>query len=281
MAFAEVEKFLDTPVKRFSSGMYMRLAFAVAAHLEPEILIVDEVLAVGDAQFQQKCLKKMEGISQGAGRTVIFVSHNMAAVRSLCSRGIVLDRGGIIYDGVVDGAVQSYLKSWNATLSSSEFASLPRTGNGQARFTYFKVADEDGGPLAMAASGQTIKLVFGYENRSGKVLNRVNVGFGIHGLYGERLSVFYSSHENCLFTLPPGAGEIVCVVRRLPMNPGRYTIYPRIEVGEHEADFPQMAVGVVEVSAGDYYGTGRVVTDKGECPFLLDASWNPSVSVPN
>src|SRR5438128_5863404 len=99
VAFAEVEKFLDTPVKRYSSGMYMRLAFAVAAHLEPEILVVDEVLAVGDAAFQSKCLGKMKDVAKGLGRTVLFVSHNMPAVRSLCQRAIVLRKGRLTFEG--------------------------------------------------------------------------------------------------------------------------------------------------------------------------------------
>jgi lipopolysaccharide transport system ATP-binding protein len=107
VAFAEVEKFLDTPVKRYSSGMYVRLAFAVAAHLEPEILIVDEVLAVGDAEFQKKCLGKMQDVA-GHGRTVLFVSHNMAAVQSLCSRGIVLAGGGKVFDGGAHESIQAY-----------------------------------------------------------------------------------------------------------------------------------------------------------------------------
>lgn len=107
VAFAEVEKFLDTPVKRYSSGMYVRLAFAVAAHLEPEILIVDEVLAVGDAQFQKKCLGKIQDVGQ-EGRTVLFVSHNMAAIKALCSKGIVLNKGQAIFDGEIGSAVHHY-----------------------------------------------------------------------------------------------------------------------------------------------------------------------------
>jgi lipopolysaccharide transport system ATP-binding protein len=111
VAFAEVEKFLDTPVKRYSSGMYVRLAFAVAAHLEPELLVVDEVLAVGDASFQRKCLGKMEDVSRKEGRTVLFVSHNMQAVHTLCTRGIVLESGRTIHVGNVDECVQRYLES--------------------------------------------------------------------------------------------------------------------------------------------------------------------------
>ncbi len=130
VAFAEIEKFLDTPVKRYSSGMYVRLAFAVAAHLEPEILIVDEVLAVGDAQFQAKCLGKMQDVAKGGGRTVLFVSHNMAAVQSLCQRAIQLQAGKLIADGPSHPVVQSYLSSGGhqtAVREFSDFNSAPGT----------------------------------------------------------------------------------------------------------------------------------------------------------
>jgi lipopolysaccharide transport system ATP-binding protein len=112
VAFSEVEKFIDTPVKRYSSGMKVRLAFAVAAHLEPEILLVDEVLAVGDGAFQKKCLGKMQDVAS-AGRTVLFVSHNMAAINNLCSAGIVIDTGGITFQGQASEAVQFYLGRLN------------------------------------------------------------------------------------------------------------------------------------------------------------------------
>ncbi|MCP5041522.1 MAG: ATP-binding cassette domain-containing protein [bacterium] len=121
VAFAEVEKFLDTPVKRYSSGMYVRLAFSVAAHLEPEILIVDEVLAVGDAGFQKKCLGKM-GEAHAEGRTVLFVSHNMQAVKQLCNRGVVLDGGRVTFDGTAGDAVSAYLERSDASMSSAHIA---------------------------------------------------------------------------------------------------------------------------------------------------------------
>lgn len=111
--FSGCERYIDTPVKRYSSGMYVRLAFAVAAFLEPEILIVDEVLAVGDAEFQKKAIGKMQDISKGEGRTVLFVSHNMAAVKSLCSRGIVLEHGKVVFDGKIDDCIQQYLEDGN------------------------------------------------------------------------------------------------------------------------------------------------------------------------
>ena len=122
VAFAEVEKFLDTPVKRYSSGMYVRLAFAVAAHLEPEILIVDEVLAVGDADFQKKCIGKMNNVATVDGRTVVFVSHNMAVVQHLCQRAILLKGGKIAYDGVPDAAISQHLSDAGISQATLELA---------------------------------------------------------------------------------------------------------------------------------------------------------------
>ena len=119
--FSGVERYIDTPVKRYSSGMYVRLAFAVAAHLESEILIVDEVLAVGDAEFQKKCLGKMNAVSKGEGRTVLFVSHNMAAVKSLCTKGIVLENGLIRYVGNAESCVTNYLSGSSESLNHKKF----------------------------------------------------------------------------------------------------------------------------------------------------------------
>ncbi|WP_143885576.1 ABC transporter ATP-binding protein [Chryseobacterium binzhouense] len=113
--FSGVERYIDTPVKRYSSGMYVRLAFAVAAHLESEILIVDEVLAVGDAEFQKKCLGKMGDVTKGEGRTILFVSHNLAAVNTLCNKGMVLEQGKLIYNGMIKGAMDSYVSSGNSS----------------------------------------------------------------------------------------------------------------------------------------------------------------------
>lgn len=131
--FSGVETFIDTPVKRYSSGMQVRLAFAVAAHLEPEILIIDEVLAVGDAEFQCKCLGKMQDVA-GHGRTVLFVSHNLAAVRSLCSRGVLIESGAIVIDGKVDAALECYGRSGQSSAASIR-ERTDRRGNGAARLT--------------------------------------------------------------------------------------------------------------------------------------------------
>jgi lipopolysaccharide transport system ATP-binding protein len=140
VAFAEVEKFLDTPVKRYSSGMYVRLAFAVAAHLEPDILIVDEVLAVGDAQFQKKCLGKIRAVSRDEGRTVLFVSHNMGVIANLCSRAVYLDNGSVRAEGAVDGILASYIQSGSVLRGEVFWEKNDRSaGNSRVRLNHARI----------------------------------------------------------------------------------------------------------------------------------------------
>ncbi|MDH5222268.1 MAG: polysaccharide ABC transporter ATP-binding protein [Betaproteobacteria bacterium] len=162
VAFAEIERFLDTPVKRYSSGMYVRLAFAVAAHLEPDILVVDEVLAVGDAEFQRKCLGKMKDIGR-QGRTVLFVSHNMQAIRQLCSRCIVLDAGTIASDDTVDAAIASYLQQGPHADSSAEFTEyLSRLPPDPAlRFERVSIR-QDGEERQNVVNGKDLELLIDY-----------------------------------------------------------------------------------------------------------------------
>jgi lipopolysaccharide transport system ATP-binding protein len=160
--FAEVERFLDTPVKRYSSGMYMRLAFAVASHLEPEILIVDEVLAVGDASFQQKCLGRMNEVSK-QGRTVLFVSHQMSAVKSLCSRAILIEGGKVAQDGGVDDVVASYLRVGSETSHSGvipENASRQRDVPDEALFRSVRLTDQSGRDVSQLYFGQPFRVGF-------------------------------------------------------------------------------------------------------------------------
>lgn len=162
VGFAEVDEFLDTPVKLYSSGMYTRLAFAVAAHLEPEILIVDEVLAVGDAAFQQKCLGKMEQVSR-SGRTVLFVSHNMAAVKALCTRALLLRRGRIVLDGDVDEVVNDYLSAGTDMATTGlipEDAPRHSDAADEARFRSVRVTDLTGQPRSQLYFGQPFRVAF-------------------------------------------------------------------------------------------------------------------------
>ena len=160
VAFAEIEKFLDTPVKRYSSGMYVRLAFAVAAHLEPEILIVDEVLAVGDAQFQKKCMGKMEDVGK-EGRTILFVSHNMAAVKTLCSKGIVLNKGQVVFQGGVGEAVDQYMVSGNLHKNEIHWDNIADApGNENIRLKSIAVKPLQGTTLDIDSGIEIITLFF-------------------------------------------------------------------------------------------------------------------------
>ena len=185
VAFAEVEKFLDTPVKRYSSGMYVRLAFAVAAHLEPEILIVDEVLAVGDAQFQKKCLGKMENVGK-EGRTVLFVSHNVAAMKTLCNTGILLDKGLVTFNGKIEGAVDEYLgtdRLRRDDIHWDDIADAP--GNEHIRMTSISVKPIKGGVLNLG-SGVLIRIQF-YN-----AATNVNLDATVHLLTIDGVCVFSS-----------------------------------------------------------------------------------------
>jgi lipopolysaccharide transport system ATP-binding protein len=160
VAFAEVERFLDTPVKRYSSGMYVRLAFAVAAHLEPEILVVDEVLAVGDAQFQKKCLGKMAEVSEGQGRTVLFVSHNMAAVKNLCTKGLMLEQGTVKYSGDILDAVNLYQKGGSAYPLFEHKGNVDDApGNDNIRIMKFQVSAIEG-EIISVSSGVRLAITF-------------------------------------------------------------------------------------------------------------------------
>jgi lipopolysaccharide transport system ATP-binding protein len=159
VAFAEVEKFIDTPVKHYSSGMYMRLAFGIAAHLEPDILIVDEVLAVGDQAFQRKCLGKMEEVAK-QDRTVLFVSHNMSVVRTLCTRGIVLDQGRVTIDTTAAEASAAYTNSFNSANSIEQEGLANRKGrtSGAVRFSEFRMVDDTGRDRVNFRPGETVCL---------------------------------------------------------------------------------------------------------------------------
>ena len=272
VAFSEIEQFLDTPVKRYSSGMYVRLAFAVAAHLEPEILIVDEVLAVGDSQFQKKCMGKMRQVGHD-GRTILFVSHNMAAVQNLCDTTAIFDAGSLIAQGPTQEMLGMYFQRQldGAEVSLKSFEN--RTGSGDIVFTYFTVEDELGRPLIAVQSGQNVTLVLGFSCPGGPIHKSVNVGFGLHGSAGERLVILYASHTGQEFAGTPASGEFRCRISRFPLNPGRYYLFPRIEVNGSEADFPRDGVGFVDVEAGDFYKTGRQTVDQSFAPFLIDGEW--------
>jgi lipopolysaccharide transport system ATP-binding protein len=238
VAFAEMEKFLDTPVKRYSSGMYMRLAFSVAAHLDPEILVVDEVLAVGDSAFQKKCLGKM-GEAAHQNRTILFVSHNMPAVLNLCSRVIVLEGGRIVADETAPNAVERYLAAVESATSLSLSQRTDRQGNGTLLFSSFQLANIAGEPISLARSGEDLQLMLSYRSSSVRALRDVHVAIGVHGQFDQDLFHLATSIVGNDFEQLPPEGEICCLIPRLPLQPGRYTLNLYCTVRGEIADWIQ------------------------------------------
>jgi lipopolysaccharide transport system ATP-binding protein len=221
VAFSGVERYIDTPVKRYSSGMYVRLAFAVAAHLESEILIVDEVLAVGDAEFQKKCLGKMNDVSKGEGRTVLFVSHNMAAVKSLCNRGIVLENGLILKDDLVENAVATYLTGNFGIQNHKIFSNEYDTKD----FTIHELGVNPVGksPDSILDEYQSIEfnMLFTLKHSD----KNLHLTYVLNNEYGETLFTF--SHGNAGLKLKQGLNKINCTLPEGFLNIGSYylTVY--------------------------------------------------------
>jgi lipopolysaccharide transport system ATP-binding protein len=270
VAFAEVERFLDTPVKRYSSGMYVRLAFGVAAHLEPEILLVDEVLAVGDAAFQQKCLGKMGSVVQ-EGRTVLFVSHNMAAVAALCTTGVLLERGQVSMAGSTTDTINAYLASTRANALTELSDRDQRMGGGRMRFTAVSLMNDRNEPLEVATSGQDVTIALDYETRDGDTLDNANIQLKFAGTIGQPLFACLSgaSYKGPL-CLPP-RGRLVCRIPRLPLRPGTYVFTIWCVIGDTLEDHVSDA-GALNVIEGDFYGTGKLPFGQvGE--FLVPHQW--------
>jgi homopolymeric O-antigen transport system ATP-binding protein len=183
--FSGVRKFLDTQVKHYSSGMYVRLAFSIAAHLDPDILLVDEVLSVGDQAFQDKCLGRLRESTE-SGRTVIFISHNMSTITSLCDRGLYIHKGEITYDGPIERTIETYLSSQHRLDGSGTLEDVERDGSGDVRFSEVTIANGGGGPEIYPDREVVVRLRFSAREKiAGHLLN---LGLGINTILGERLS---------------------------------------------------------------------------------------------
>ncbi|HET7568243.1 MAG TPA: ABC transporter ATP-binding protein [Gaiellaceae bacterium] len=271
--FSGVAKFLDTPVKRYSSGMQVRLAFAVAAHLEPEILLVDEVLAVGDAAFQRKCLGKMESVAT-EGRTVFLVSHNMEAITNLCTRVIWIDNGGLRADGDPHRTVRDYLATTRSEIGTTSLADRnDRTGPGPIRFTSIEIRNAAGEPTDAVDSGETVEFVVSYTT-NGERLQNVSPFIYVHDQFDRPLLVFWSQLTAEDFSTLPPEGRIVCQVPRFPLTAGTYAIdvgatvnSPTVRDGGDEVKNAAM----FEVVTGDFFGTGRSAPSPIE--FQCPHSW--------
>jgi lipopolysaccharide transport system ATP-binding protein len=273
VAFSEVEKFIDTPVKHYSSGMYLRLAFAVAAHLEPEILLIDEVLAVGDVVFQRKCLGKMEAVAQ-EGRTVLFVSHNLAAVEHLCHKGIVLQRGSIAFSGNARDAVQFYLRDTGPNASTESHildltSAAGRPGKYRPLLKRLDLFTEEGRPVTgglRIGAPLTIHVHFSLEDPS----EAFDMGLTFDNMQGQRIFTAHTLFQpNFRDGKREGKQTLICEIPSLTLVPGDYRLGVRLNMGGHAADVVEDAARIT-IAHSDYYGTGRVPWNG---TFVLTHQW--------
>jgi lipopolysaccharide transport system ATP-binding protein len=273
VAFAEVEQFIDTPVKHYSTGMLVRLAFAVAAHLEPEILLVDEVLAVGDAAFQKKCLGKMENIAR-QGRTVLFVSHSLASVQAMCEEVLVLEDGTPSFRGSPTEGISFYLSSLeNQSAFGLEGRRAGEAGT-PACFTAVRCIAEGDPGVGHAVSGKGLDILLSYE--SVKPNNKLDFAVGIYNMMGEKLVHMGSAFVGA--QLPPAGknGTVICRIGRLPLPRGRYRISVSLWSGSERFDHLPNVVSL-DVADGDFFGSGKL-PPPNETKVLVDHSW---VAMPN
>lgn len=255
--FSGCAAYLDTPVKRYSSGMYVRLAFAVAAHLEPEILVVDEVLAVGDAEFQKKCLGKLRDVSYG-GRTVLFVSHNLPTLQKLCPSTMLMAEGRVVSIDSTSKILAQYL----ATENKDHFGFLAdrtdRTGNGHARFIRIWIEDIEGCALSCASSGQGVQICLCYKSDTEKIIKQVKCSIAICDQENNPMILLSSELPSVEYHDWQPSGVVKCQLAKLPLSQGTYRLMVYLECQGAIVDFLECA-SELKVENGDFYGSGRVV----------------------
>jgi lipopolysaccharide transport system ATP-binding protein len=291
ISFADVEKFMETPIKHYSSGMRLRLGFSVAAHLDTDVLFVDEVLAVGDAAFQAKCMEKMKEL-RDSGRTLIVVSHTMETVQNLCPRALWIDNGKLVQDGRTEDIIKSYMGvirgKWSADFKKSEFSVLEqqsgfdltnvpkREGSGDIRYTGIEFLDPDRHPIKSIRSGDRLKVRLYYQVN--ELISKPEFYFRIRNEFGEKiatLSSFLSGHE--IPALYPGTGYIDVDIDFLNIMPNRYYVTVYIlnkngNVNSNVIDSIEHA-GTLDVDISNYYGSDRGI-DKWWGIMFIPCRWN-------
>lgn len=270
--FSGVGQFIDTPVKRYSSGMYVRLAFAVAAHLEPDILVIDEVLAVGDIEFQKKCLGKMNSISKNSGRTILFVSHNMAAIASLCSRAIYLKKGEIVFDGNAQEGINYYLNDNQSDMSQSLIDRLDRIGEGNIRFMEAWTEDASGTRRNLFLSGEDIVIVTKIKVKVSHQFKKITAAYAIKDNQDFQITDLNSTSVGTEFNNPMGEEYVIkCKVKEVPLTTGVYIFNAIIRTDNQIQDFLQN-VSSFQIEEGDFYKTGKTI-EKGQGVVLFKQDW--------
>lgn len=274
VAFAGIEKFLDTPVKHYSSGMHVRLAFSVAAHMEPEILVVDEVLAVGDAEFQKKCLGKMDEITKKDGRTILFVSHNINAIENLCSNTIILNKGKIIFFGETKHAIQIYNQEIFRNTDTKDFLSIKRKhGALNVKITDIILTDSFGKTITSPKSGEKLIIKISYESKKQENMLDVIFSIAFRNMSGNELFVCANIISNPINDSYPSNGTIKCVIDRLPLSRGSYIMAAMIQVDGIIEDHIEDAV-CFKVENGNFYKTNTSIPTKWENKgALIDYKW--------
>jgi lipopolysaccharide transport system ATP-binding protein len=268
VAFSSVEKFIDTPVKRYSSGMQLRLAFAVAAHLEPEILVIDEVLAVGDASFQRSCIERMKELAS-SGCTLLFVSHNMEMIPTLCRSALWMRGGQIAGMGSAHTITDDYLASLSGESSDEMLTNKPRSGDGRARFRRLQLLGEDGRPLAAVKYDEDLRCVMEIDSKGD--YSNVSLAIVIKTVTGTRLVTSSTNEFGEDISLQAGRRQVECRFKRLRIRPGRQVA---IEVWMHDGELLDCidTARIMDVTASP---SSDISLRSDQGAYVCDYTWTP------
>lgn len=269
--FSGVGKFLDTPVKYYSSGMYVRLAFAIAAYFLPEILLIDEVLAVGDVGFRKKCFGKMDEVVR-QGRSILFVSHDMAVVSSLCSRAILLDEGRIIASGDTEEVVAVYLGAIHKLADTQLNKRLDRQGDGRMRCVRYWLENHRGEHIEFLRTGEEALICIEYISILQKSINNLSVAIALKDKFGNQIADLANRVSQDIWEEAPPNGIMRCKINRLPLVPGsyRFNIFASIDgiITDYILD-----AGKFEVETGSFFKNGKL-PQEGHGVILIDHTWD-------
>lgn len=251
--FAGCERYIETPVKRYSSGMYVRLAFAVAAHLEPEILVVDEVLAVGDAEFQKKAIGKMKSVSEGEGRTVLFVSHNMPSIQQLCSKVCILNNGQVSFLGDTETGVKQYLSLQKNNTSQRLSERADRKGNGNVLFQKVEIVCDGNNSDIQTGKDVAFNIYYSVNRNPKNIIFRLIVVDNNETI----VSVFNNFHSSAPFNFVSNNSFVSLEIKNMPLPEGKYFYHLQALNDKQVADEIEYA-GEFTVIGGDFFNTGKV-----------------------
>ena len=270
--FSGCAKYIDTPIRRYSSGMIVRLGFSVAAYLNCDTLVVDEVLAVGDLNFQRRCIEKMQNVA-ASGRTILLVSHNMTTMARLCDRCGILENGRLEFLGDTLSAIDHYVQK-NSTLQA--VADLTeeesRSGSGRVRLSRFWMEGQSGAAAGSFISGEAAILIF-QMRAYGETIDQIDIRFSIHDINGDILIGVNSAATRMEYSIGQQSVIVRCIIDQLPLPAGRYTVAARLVSGEEELDWPRGMIAAFDVIEGDFYGIESKRSHQNS-KFLVSTRWS-------